>query len=53
VLYSGCLFFGALGFLVSTAPPEQALLIGLGGLALLGILFAGMMYVRRKYQLAK
>jgi UDP-GlcNAc:undecaprenyl-phosphate GlcNAc-1-phosphate transferase len=53
VLYSGCLFFGALGFLVSTAPPEQALLIGLGGLALLGALFVTMMYVRRKYQLAK
>ena len=50
VLYSACLFFGTLGFLVSSEPPERALLIGLGGLALLGGLFLFMMYVRRKYQ---
>ena len=53
VLYSACLFFGALGFLVSSAPPDRALLIGLGGLALLGVLFIFMMLVRRKYQLGK
>jgi UDP-GlcNAc:undecaprenyl-phosphate GlcNAc-1-phosphate transferase len=51
VLYSGCLFFGALGFLVSVAPPDRALWIGLSGLALLGALFIFMMIVRRKVQL--
>jgi UDP-GlcNAc:undecaprenyl-phosphate GlcNAc-1-phosphate transferase len=52
VLYSACLFFGTLGFLVGSEPPDRALLIGLGGLALLAVLFVFMMYVRRKYQLA-
>ncbi len=52
VLYGACLFFGTLGFLVGSAPPDRALLIGLGGLALLAVLFLFMMYVRRKYQLA-
>ncbi len=52
VLYSGCLFFGTLGFLVSTSPPDLALLIGLSGMALLGVLFVVMMLVRRKFQLA-
>ncbi|MEP7290506.1 MAG: MraY family glycosyltransferase [Chloroflexota bacterium] len=51
VLYGACLFFGTLAFLVSTEPPQRALLIGLGGLALLALLFGFMMYVRRKYQL--
>jgi UDP-GlcNAc:undecaprenyl-phosphate/decaprenyl-phosphate GlcNAc-1-phosphate transferase len=53
VLYSACIFFGILAFLVSTEPPQRALLIGLGGLALLGVLFLFMMYARRKYQLQK
>ena len=52
VLYGACLFFGTLAFLVSTEPPMRALLIGAGGLALLGVLFAFMMYVRRKYQIS-
>ncbi len=52
VLYGGCIFFGTLGFLVSTEPPTLALIIGLGGLALLGGLFLLMMVIRRKYQLA-
>jgi UDP-GlcNAc:undecaprenyl-phosphate GlcNAc-1-phosphate transferase len=51
ILYSGCVFFGALGFLVSIEPPERALLLGLSGLALLGILFVLMMAIRRRYQL--
>ncbi len=51
VLYGACLFFGTLGFLVSIETPDRALLIGLSGLALLGILFVLMMWVRRKYQL--
>ncbi len=52
VLYGGCIFFGTLGFLVTIEPPQLALIIGLGGLTLLGVLFLFMMYVRRKYQLA-
>ncbi|MEO8397591.1 MAG: MraY family glycosyltransferase, partial [Chloroflexota bacterium] len=52
VLYTACLFFGTLGVLVTVAPPDRALWIGLSGLALLGALFMFMMYVRRKYQLS-
>jgi UDP-GlcNAc:undecaprenyl-phosphate GlcNAc-1-phosphate transferase len=52
VLYGGCLFFGALGFLVSIEPPDRALVLGISGLALLGILFVLMMAIRRKYQLS-
>ncbi len=52
VLYGGCLFFGGLAYLVSAEPVPLALAIGLGGLALLGVLFVLMMLVRRKYQLA-
>lgn len=52
ILYSACIFFGTLAFFVSTEPPMRALVIGIGGLVLLGVLFLFMMYVRRKYQLA-
>ena len=52
VLYSACLFFGTLGVLVTVAPPDRALWIGLSGLGLLGALFLFMMFVRRKYQLS-
>jgi hypothetical protein len=52
VLYSACLFFGTLGVLVTIAPPDRALWIGLSGLALLGVLFIFMMFVRRKVQLS-
>ncbi len=52
VLYGGCTFFGFLALLVSNEPPERALWIGLGGLALMGTVFIVMMVVRRKYQLA-
>lgn len=51
VLYSACLFFGALGFLVSVEPPDRALLLGGAGLVLLLGLFALMMAIRRQYQL--
>ena len=51
ILYGACLFFGALGFLVSIEPPNHALLLGLAGLALLALLFVLMMAIRRKYQL--
>ncbi|MCK6580544.1 MAG: undecaprenyl/decaprenyl-phosphate alpha-N-acetylglucosaminyl 1-phosphate transferase [Anaerolineae bacterium] len=53
VLYGGCAVFGALGVLVSREPPERALWIGFGALALLGGLFLLMMFIRRRYQLNK
>ena len=51
ILYGACLFFGALGFLVSIESLNHALLLGLAGLALLAVLFVLMMAIRRKYQL--
>jgi len=48
VLYGGCIFFGLLGLVVSAAPPQIALGVGLGGLTLLGILFVLMMLLRRR-----
>jgi len=51
VLYGACLFFGALGVLVSVLPPETALITGGIGLALLATAFIFMMFIRRKYQL--
>ncbi|MBK8025360.1 MAG: hypothetical protein IPK19_29210 [Chloroflexi bacterium] len=51
ILYGGCALFGALGVLVSREPPERALWIGLGALALLAALFGVMMLIRRRYQL--
>ncbi len=53
ILYAACIFFGTLAYFVSTEAPQRALVIGVGGLALLGLLFVFMMYVRRKYQLKK
>lgn len=51
VLYGACLFFGMVAFAVSVETPERALVIGLAGLALLGLLFISMMIVRRRFQL--
>ena len=53
VLYGACLFFGALGVIVSVASPSTALLIGVFGLGLLAAAFVMMMFIRRKYQLGK
>jgi UDP-GlcNAc:undecaprenyl-phosphate/decaprenyl-phosphate GlcNAc-1-phosphate transferase len=53
VLYSACVFFGALGLLVGAAPTEIAFRLGIAGLTLLGVLFACMMFVRRRFQLSK
>ena len=50
VLYGACLLFGTLGLLVSLAPPDIALRVGLAGLGLLGCLFLVMMWLRRTYQ---
>jgi UDP-GlcNAc:undecaprenyl-phosphate GlcNAc-1-phosphate transferase len=51
VLYGACGFFGLLGLLVSSLPPDQALGFGALGLGLLAVLFVLMMAVRQKYQL--
>ncbi len=51
ILYGACFLFGLLGLVVSAAPADIALNIGLVGLALLAFLFLVMMWIRRKYQL--
>lgn len=50
ILYGACFLFGSLGLLVSLAPTDVALKVGVAGLAFLGGLFALMMVVRWKYQ---
>jgi UDP-GlcNAc:undecaprenyl-phosphate GlcNAc-1-phosphate transferase len=50
-LYGMCAFFGLLGLIVGAAPPDAALRVGVAGLALLGVLFLVMIWVRRRYQL--
>ena len=51
VLYGACVFFGALGYIVSVAPTGIAFRVGVAGLVLLAVLYAVMMAIRRKYQL--
>jgi UDP-GlcNAc:undecaprenyl-phosphate GlcNAc-1-phosphate transferase len=51
ILYGACILFGFLGLVVSAAPADIALRVGLVGLVLLGFLFLLMMWIRRKYQL--
>ena len=51
ILYGSCALFGTLGWIVSAAPPDIALRLGIAGLVLLGFLFVLMMWIRRKYQL--
>jgi len=50
ILYGGCVLFGGLGLLVSAAPTDIALQLGLFGLLTLAVLFVLMMFVRRRYQ---
>lgn len=50
ILYGAGTLFGMLGFLVSLAPPEIALRLGLAGLFFLGCLFVLMIWIRRKFQ---
>lgn len=52
-LYAFCILFGALGLLVSVAPPNVAFRLGLFGIGLLALLFVVMMSVRRRYQRGK
>lgn len=49
-LAAACALFGALGLLVSAAPPDAALRLGVFGLLLLAALFVLMMWVRRRFQ---
>jgi UDP-GlcNAc:undecaprenyl-phosphate GlcNAc-1-phosphate transferase len=51
VLYALCALLGGVGLIVSVVPPSLALIVGLVTFALLGVLFAFMMWVRRRYQL--
>lgn len=51
ILYGSCALFGFIGLLVSAAPPDIAMKIGLAGLTLLAVLFALMFYIRKRFQL--
>jgi UDP-GlcNAc:undecaprenyl-phosphate GlcNAc-1-phosphate transferase len=50
VLYGACLLFGTLGLLVGASPHEVAVRLGIAGMALLGVLFAAMYWIRWRYQ---
>ncbi|MCU0511501.1 MAG: undecaprenyl/decaprenyl-phosphate alpha-N-acetylglucosaminyl 1-phosphate transferase [Anaerolineae bacterium] len=50
LLYGLCGLFGSIGFIVSAAPPDIALRVGLFGLALLLALFLLMIWIRQTYQ---
>lgn len=52
-LYSMCIIFGALGFFVSSAPPTQALVVGLLAIGALLMLFGVMVYIKQRYQEAQ
>jgi UDP-GlcNAc:undecaprenyl-phosphate GlcNAc-1-phosphate transferase len=52
ILYGACLTFGLLGLIVSAAPADIALRIGVAGLVIMGVLFLLMFWIRRKYQLS-
>lgn len=49
-LAAACALFGTLGLLISAAPPDAALRLGVFGLLLLAALFILMMWVRRRFQ---
>ncbi|MBZ0309689.1 MAG: hypothetical protein K8I82_26730, partial [Anaerolineae bacterium] len=50
VLYGVCFFFGTLGLIISAAPEEIGLKIGIVALVLLAVAFAAMMVIRERYQ---
>jgi UDP-GlcNAc:undecaprenyl-phosphate GlcNAc-1-phosphate transferase len=50
VLYGMCALFGAIGFIVSAAPAEIALPIGVFGISVLIGLFLLMIWIRQRYQ---
>lgn len=51
ILYCACLFFGAMGLLISRTSTSVAWWVGFTSLVVLGILFVLMMWIRRQYQL--
>ncbi|HYO88840.1 MAG TPA: MraY family glycosyltransferase [Candidatus Limnocylindrales bacterium] len=51
VLYGFCAIYGALGLIVSVAPPAIALAVGAAGLVGLALLLPFMFWLRRRYQL--
>lgn len=52
-LYGACIFFGALALIISQSPLRVAWRLGLGGIVLLGILFAAMVWIRERVQKRK
>jgi UDP-GlcNAc:undecaprenyl-phosphate GlcNAc-1-phosphate transferase len=50
ILYSMCIIYGALAFIVATYAPDVAWLVGLGGIVGLLVLFAFMVWVRQTRQ---
>ncbi|MFN8374567.1 MAG: MraY family glycosyltransferase [Anaerolineae bacterium] len=51
ILYGSCVLFAFIGLLVSAAPPDIAMRIGLTALATLAGLFMLMFYIRKRFQL--
>lgn len=49
-LYSMCVMFGFIGFIISVAPLPQALTIGIMALVLLLAMFGFMVFIRERYQ---
>ncbi len=50
LLYGLCVLFGAMAWIVSASPPMIATQIGLFGVALMFVVFALFMWIRRRYQ---
>ena len=51
ILYCACIFFGTVGLAMGNMTTEWAWFVGMMSIALLGLLFWTMMWIRRKYQL--
>jgi UDP-GlcNAc:undecaprenyl-phosphate GlcNAc-1-phosphate transferase len=50
-LYTFCLIYGGIGFVVAIAPPPVALAVGIAGLAGMAAFFLLLMWARRRFQL--
>jgi UDP-GlcNAc:undecaprenyl-phosphate GlcNAc-1-phosphate transferase len=50
ILYGVCILFGGIALIVSAAPPDVALQVGIASLVFLGVLFAVMVAVRERFQ---
>lgn len=51
ILYTFCVLYGMIGLLMSVAPADIALRLGVAGMVFLGVFFGLMMLARRHYQL--